>query len=200
MNESAEAKLADVARAAGVSPSTASRALHGSTRSVRPDNRERVQAAARRLGYSVDLHAQAIARREPSVVVIVVDSLTDAESMTIAAGIHDRAGLHGYAVRVAVCDLSVADTAAAVRTLRGERPRALFVVVPKGGAVDGAVRTELHEYASHGGPIIVIERESVADSGEDAGDPRRLGRRLATRELARGAANRASERRTKENA
>lgn len=43
-------RLADVARAAGVSPGTASKALHGSG-SLRPATRERVRAAAEVLGF-----------------------------------------------------------------------------------------------------------------------------------------------------
>jgi len=42
--------LADVARAAGVSPATASRALAGSD-IVRPETRDQVTAAARKVGY-----------------------------------------------------------------------------------------------------------------------------------------------------
>ena len=54
--------LADVARAAEVSPITVSRALSG-RRSVDPDLVERVRAAAQRLGYVPDPAARALARR-----------------------------------------------------------------------------------------------------------------------------------------
>lgn len=47
-----------VAREAGVSPATASRALNGTAR-VRDDLRKRVHAAADRLGYIPNAHAQA---------------------------------------------------------------------------------------------------------------------------------------------
>ncbi|MGH3098764.1 MAG: LacI family DNA-binding transcriptional regulator, partial [Streptosporangiales bacterium] len=47
-------KIRDVAARAGVSVATASRALSGG-RDVRPENRSRVLAAARELGYRPDI-------------------------------------------------------------------------------------------------------------------------------------------------
>ena len=54
--------LADVARAAGVSIATASRALAGSER-VAPERRERIQAAVARLGYVPDPAVRLLAAR-----------------------------------------------------------------------------------------------------------------------------------------
>ena len=54
--------LMDVARRAGVSLATASRALNGGERRVREDLRERVIAAAAELDYAVNTQAQAVAR------------------------------------------------------------------------------------------------------------------------------------------
>lgn len=188
--ESVGATLVDVARAAGVSQSTASRVLNGSTRSVRPDNAERVRDAARRLGYAVDLHAQATARRESSTVAIVVDSLTDIESMEIAMGVHERAELHGYVVRIVVCPLAADRSPSVLRAVRGEKPRALFVIVPRGVVVDDAVKAEVLEYRSLGGSVIVVDQEARQASAAESAGPRRCGRRLATRTLADRAGNR----------
>src|SRR5260370_34518659 len=53
--------LEDVARAAGVSPATADRALNGRP-GVREQTRRRIVDAARRLGYRPDRAAAALAR------------------------------------------------------------------------------------------------------------------------------------------
>src|SRR5699024_11731016 len=61
--------LSDVAREAGVSLATASRAINGSVnRTVRPELQEKVLAAAARLGYSPDATAPATARGRPPML------------------------------------------------------------------------------------------------------------------------------------
>jgi LacI family transcriptional regulator, gluconate utilization system Gnt-I transcriptional repressor len=69
--------LDDVARAAGVSPITASRALRGERR-VAPELAERVQAAAARLGYLPDPAARALASRRGTHVGVLIPMLSNA--------------------------------------------------------------------------------------------------------------------------
>ena len=63
--------LADVARAASVSPITVSRALRGE-RAVDPELVARVQAAAERLGYVPDPAARALASRHGTQIALLV--------------------------------------------------------------------------------------------------------------------------------
>ncbi|WP_203581665.1 LacI family DNA-binding transcriptional regulator [Microbacterium hibisci] len=159
-----EVTLEDVARSAGVSQSTASRVLNGSARRVRPENEERVRTAAARLGYVVDLRAQATAGRRSNAVAIVVGSLRDPAAMQIAAGIHGWADAHDCLVAVSATRLDRERAAELVRTLRGQRPRAIFVVA-RGAAIAPGVGRELARYAAHGGRPVVV----VADAGFDQG-------------------------------
>lgn len=179
----AGATLVDVARAAGVSQSTASRVLNGSARAVLPANEMRVRDAAQRLGYAVNLHAQATARRESTMVVIVVESLTDAECMEIAMGIHECAELDGYAVRIAVCPLSTGGSPAVLRAVRGERPRGIFVVAPRENILNDAVVTEVAEYLSHGGTAVVVDQVARREHRPKSSTPWQYGRSLAARTL-----------------
>ena len=159
--------LEDVARWAGVSQSTASRVLNGSTRRVLPENESRVRAAAARLGYVVDLRAQATAGRPSNAVMVVVDSLRDPVAMQIAAGVHAQADFEGYAVSVSASRLDTERGADLVRMLRGQRPRVIFVVVPRGTAVARCVRRELALYRAHGGlPVVIGEDEAIAARGD----------------------------------
>ena len=161
--------LEDVARWAGVSQSTASRVLNGSTRRVLPENESRVRAAAARLGYVVDLRAQATAGRPSNAVMVVVDSLRDPVAMQIAAGVHAQADFEGYAVSVSASRLDTERGADLVRMLRGQRPRVIFVVVPRGTAVARCVRRELALYRAHGGlPVVIGEDEAIAARGDAA--------------------------------
>src|SRR5665647_176233 len=89
--------LNDVAREAGVSLATASRAINGSAnRTVRADLRERVLAAASKLRYSPNANAQAMARGRTTSLGLVVHDIADPYFSSIAAGVTiaaDRAGL-----------------------------------------------------------------------------------------------------------
>ncbi|MDR7187404.1 DNA-binding LacI/PurR family transcriptional regulator [Microbacterium sp. BE35] len=153
-----EATLEDVARAAGVSQSTASRVLNGSTRRVRPENERLVRDAALRLGYAVDLRAQATARRLSDTVAIVVESLLDTVVMDVATRIHRSAQRDGCAATVNVCALDDERAADDILRLRGQRPRSIFVVMPAGGVLHPAVMRELARYGEHGGTTVIVER------------------------------------------
>ena len=93
----ASVTLSDVAREAGVSLATASRAINGSAnRTVRADLRDRVLAAATRLRYTPDANAQAMARGRTTSLGLVVHDIADPYFSSIAAGVAraaDRAGL-----------------------------------------------------------------------------------------------------------
>lgn len=68
--------LADVARLAGVSPITVSRALRGE-RAVDPELAARAKAAAEQLGYRPDPAARALASRHGSHVGVLVPALSN---------------------------------------------------------------------------------------------------------------------------
>ena len=64
-------KITDVARHAGVSPSTVSYALSGK-RPISEETRRRVRAAARELGYRPHAGARALASSRSNVLALVV--------------------------------------------------------------------------------------------------------------------------------
>ncbi len=69
--------LADVARAAGVSPSTASRALRGA-RAVDPDLVARVRTTSDKLGYVPDPAARALASQRSDHIALLIPLLSNA--------------------------------------------------------------------------------------------------------------------------
>ena len=78
--------LADIAREAGTSASTASRALSGRGY-VSADARERLLAAAERLGYVPNASARALKQQRSRVVGVVVSDLSNQFYAGLAAGI-----------------------------------------------------------------------------------------------------------------
>src|SRR5206468_7004578 len=78
--------LADVAREAGTSASTASRALSGRGY-VAPDVKKRLLATADRLGYVPNLSARTLKQQTSRVVGVVVSDLGNQFYAALAAGI-----------------------------------------------------------------------------------------------------------------
>ncbi|WP_090769105.1 LacI family DNA-binding transcriptional regulator [Nonomuraea maritima] len=155
--------LHDVAREAGVSVATASRALNGSSRNVRSENASRVRAAAARLGYEPHLSAQAIAKGSTRTVALVVRDVADPYFSAIAAGVTRAAETDRLIVTMAVADGPPERELEIVRTLRGQRPRAIIVA---GSRVDGAgtrdaLIEELRQYRTAGGRVILISQRDL---------------------------------------
>lgn len=99
------ATIRDVARAAGVSPATASRALATPHR-VSPERRDRVEQAARALDYRHPAGAGAtLARpRSPRIIGVVVPDLTNPYFAGLVRAVQRRARASGGAVLVADCE------------------------------------------------------------------------------------------------
>jgi LacI family transcriptional regulator len=178
--------LHDVAREAGVSYATASRALNGSDRSVRAENAARVRAAAAELGYVPHLSAQAIARGSTSTAALVVSDVNDPYFSAIAAGVTEAADAVGLIVTMAVADRSPELELRIVRALRGQRPRCIVIA---GSRIDGAgtqdsLVGELEAYRVAGGRVAVISQPGLPFttlSVDNAGGARRLARSLVER-------------------
>jgi LacI family transcriptional regulator len=86
------ATLRDVARLAGVHPSTASRALSGS-RTVRPDLVHAVRQAAKELDYQVNQIGRALRRQASDTIGVVVPNIDNPFFPRLVQGI-DRALYH----------------------------------------------------------------------------------------------------------
>lgn len=139
--------LYDVAREAGVSLATASRALNGSTRQVKDEYRERVRAAAAKLGYTPNRPAQAVARGDSATVALLVSDIADPYFSGIAAGVARAATTAGLAMTIAVTERDPERELALVRLLRGQRPR-VIVLAGSRAADEPARRTLVDELAA----------------------------------------------------
>jgi len=148
----------DVARRAGVSLATASRALNGGERRVREDLRERVIAAAAELDYAVNTQAQAVARGRSNVVGLLVHDIADPYFSSIAAGVMRAADEHGLIVTLSTTMRQPEREAGYVASLRGQRARAVILA---GSRVDDPglaerLQRELAAFEATGGRIAVI--------------------------------------------
>ena len=98
--------LKEVAAAAGVSRSTASRALSGS-QLIAPTTRETVKAAAARLNYRPNRAASALRSKQSHLIGLVLNNLFNASFHTIAEVVQRRASTEGYQVILCITDADV---------------------------------------------------------------------------------------------
>jgi LacI family transcriptional regulator len=97
--------LRDVAEAAGVHPSTASRALNAETRTmVNPETVKRVLQAAKRLGYLPNSLARGLKLNRTFTVGMLIPDLTNPLFPPIVRGIEDRLMEAGYTLILANTD------------------------------------------------------------------------------------------------
>lgn len=120
--------LSRVAREAGVSLATASRAINGSAnRTVRTELRDRVMAAAQRLGYVPDPSAQAMARGRTAALGLVVHDIADPYFSAIASGVTRAAEAEGLIVTLASTELRPEREKAFVELIWRQRGRAVIL-------------------------------------------------------------------------
>ena len=112
------ASLAEVARRAGVSIATASRALNGSTHPVSDEARQRITVAARELGYSPSALARALVTRRSRILGLIVGDIVDPYFAEITRGAEDVARRHGFLTIICNADRRPAAELAYLRLLR----------------------------------------------------------------------------------
>ncbi|MFV0252849.1 MAG: LacI family DNA-binding transcriptional regulator [Beutenbergiaceae bacterium] len=151
--------LSDVAREAGVSLATASRAINGSVnRTVRPELQARVLAAAERLRYSPDANAQAMARGRTMTLGLIVHDISDPYFSAIAAGVAATAEQHGLIVTLATTQHKPGREPEFIEVLQSQRARAIVIA---GGRYDdpssmAAISRALASYRVAGGSAALI--------------------------------------------
>ena len=96
-------RLADVARAASVSTSTASRALNGDSR-ISSKTRERVERAAARLAYRPDFVARGLTLGRTFAIGLIVGDLGNPFYADLARGVEEALDPAGYVYLLANSD------------------------------------------------------------------------------------------------
>jgi LacI family gluconate utilization system Gnt-I transcriptional repressor len=118
--------LADVARIAGVSPITVSRALRGE-RAVDPQLVIRAKAAAERLGYVPDPAARALASRHSTHVALLIPMLSNALFVDLLEGVQRTLRAAGYQTLIGVTHYDAGEEEQLLREQLQHRPAGLLV-------------------------------------------------------------------------
>ena len=153
--------LAEVARLAGVSLSTASRVLNGSARTPGPDIAKRVRDIAESLSYIPNAHAQSLAKSTSGLIGLIVHDIADPYFSAIARGVQDAARERQKVVLLATTDGTPADERAAVAAFAARRADSIVIAGsrfnrPQDSQGNTQLAAELDRYCSNGGRVGVV--------------------------------------------
>ena len=139
--------MADVAREAGVSPMTVSRAFKSQTH-VNEETRRAVIEAADRLGYVMNNTAAGLSSQKTGFVAVTIPSINNANFADTVRGLTEAIAEWGLQVLLGYTNYDMDEEERLVRQLLTRRPEAIVVT---GGAHTGKCRRMLE---SAGIPVI----------------------------------------------
>jgi LacI family transcriptional regulator, gluconate utilization system Gnt-I transcriptional repressor len=119
-------KMADVARAAGVSTMTVSRALRQDGR-IAPETRRKIQRLVRELGYVPDRIAAGFSSRRSGFVGVLVPSLNNTHFAETAAGLQNALHPAGLQMLLGYTNYQKALAEQLIETMLERRPEAMVV-------------------------------------------------------------------------
>ncbi|MBX3518561.1 MAG: LacI family DNA-binding transcriptional regulator [Xanthobacteraceae bacterium] len=119
-------RLTEVAKLAGVSPITASRFFRN-PEALSVSKRERVESAARELGYVPNLAARALASQRTEVIGVLVPSLTNNVFNDVLRGIYDASEGSRYSIQFVNTRYSILQEEKLLRLFQAQKPSGLIV-------------------------------------------------------------------------
>ena len=171
-------KLADVARAAGVHPGTASRALNPQTREqVSPATVRRVARAAQRLGYVPNPVARGLRTARSFLIGMVVPDVTNPLFPPIVRGAEQVLTQAGYTLVLTDTDNDAATERRQIELLRARGTDGFIVATARW---EDAL---LAEIAAAGVPTVLVNRNTASAALPYVGGDERTGVRLAVDHL-----------------
>lgn len=152
--------LIEIARQAGVSYSTVSRAFHGSS-SISPETRKKILKIAERLNYFPNKSAKMLADRErsgstPSLIGVVYGAgiaLNDYYFSTVIQTIVDQAALAGYSTSISPVEEGYDRAIGLTRRLREHRLLGLILI----GDIDEKLITVIRGYCQNS---VIVDKPS----------------------------------------
>ena len=183
MNGTSTPRLVDVAKAAGVSLASASRAMSGGS-GISSEVAEHVRRVAQELGYVPNLHARGLAGGLVPTIGLLVHEIGDPYFSEIASGVIRGATAENRSVQIAQADRTPESELLQVQLLVRQRVGSI-IIAGSGYAEPGheqKMTEALSEFALAGGRTAVIGRhylpiDAVLPDNRGAGAS--IGRHLA---------------------
>ncbi len=157
--------MRDVARMAGSSKATVSRAIHA-PHLLRPETRERIMQVIQRNGYVYDAVAGDLSRKQTSVLGLVIPTIRSSIFAMSTIGLQEAAHAEGFAVLIANSGYDPAGQAEMVRLLQQRRVAGVILT-----GLEPTLKPVLQEMTDRGVPCVVTwqgtAEENVSSVGFD---------------------------------
>ena len=148
--------IKDIARHAGVSHTTVSRALHDSPL-ISGETTGRIRAIAAELGYRPSVAARSLKTNRSQVLGVIVSHIADPYFSEILQGIDDVAQEYGYSLFIASAQHDPRREKAILQTMRDHRVDGVILCSPHFTA------EESHQLHSYEIPIVAINNQSAEE-------------------------------------
>jgi DNA-binding LacI/PurR family transcriptional regulator len=145
--------IKDIAKAAGVSHSTVSRALNDSPL-VKAETKARIQRLSQQMGYSPDAIARSLVTQRTHTVGVVATTITDPFVAEVVQGVEDAAQESGYSVILTSSASEPERELAAVEMLRAKRVDGVIVTSSRIGAL------YLQHLEGIGVPVVLVNNHN----------------------------------------
>ncbi len=149
--------IQDIAREAGVSHATVSRALHDS-RLISSQVRVHIQKLAREMGYTPNAVAQSLKGQRTNTIGLLVSSIADPYYGRMVRGVEEVAHRAGLDLFLGVSNNDSAQEMSVVKSFR--RRRVDGIITASSLLSDG----QLQELSAYGVPAVLLNRQSDGQS------------------------------------
>jgi len=166
----------DVARLAGVSTATVSRALNG-TGQIAASTRATIEAAVEQLGYRPNTIARSLVTKTTQTIALLLPDITNPFYAALVNGIQQTALSHGHTMLLCTTASDAEREEHYLRVLRAKQV--------DGALVDGLVLPpdRIARFVEDGFPIVCLDRDIDSRSIPLVQVDNRLGGRIATEHL-----------------
>ena len=166
----------DVARLAGVSTATVSRALNG-TGQIAASTRTTIEAAVEQLGYRPNTIARSLVTKSTQTIALLLPDITNPFYAALVSGIQETALSHGHTMLLCTTESDAEREEHYLRVLRAKQV--------DGALVDGLVLPpdRIARFVEEGFPIVCLDRDIDSRSIPLVQVDNRLGGRIATQHL-----------------
>lgn len=170
--------IKDIARAAGVSTSTVSRALSDS-QLISDDTKRRVKHLAREMHYTPNVIARSLVTQRTHTIGVAAMTLSDPFVAEVVQGIERTAQAHGYSVILTSSNNDPENQLETVRTLQARRVDAIILALSRLG------RRGLGHLRRSSQPMVILDSHNVRndDATCSVGADNEHGGRIATQHL-----------------
>lgn len=149
--------IKDIAKAAGVSHTTVSRALNGN-RVISPNTTERIQLLAKEMGYIPSAVAQSLLSRRTRTIGMVVTTIADPFIVQVVEGAERAAQEAGYSLFLSTSHNQPDQEVAVVETFQRRRVDAVIVTSSRVGNLYQLQLSQIQV------PVVLINNQAEGES------------------------------------